>query len=1832
MERIALDTGPGVDRPGGREGHGEDLVALDQAVADDRYVDGHRGGAGGQLQRGRRRGVVGPRGGVGGVGIGIGADRYRDPVDVAQRRLRRIGDVHGERHGAVGVGLRVGQRRLGKPDHGGAVLDRDGRPTLRADPVLGARIRDRQRERLVALDLGVREGPNECARIGERGRCRGPAGKLEGRRPAEQIAARVEAPEHQIVRPVLFCGTFGRTHVNQERARQVSAAPQLRMYGLAFVDFDTGVDELHRLGRRPAGHRLCPGDVPFAVAGRDLDQDVFLPQGGGYVDRVGRVLRHQARIIAARAAPRIRLAVARRRLPAHQVVDHRREAGVDRRLPAHREPGGARRRLHAGGRRHVRVEHGDRDRVRGHPAAPAGHGVGDGHGLVVRVVVRVRGHGEDARRRGVGLYSGPRVPSGRAAPQMSERLRRRIAGRRHGPPQNAAGPDAGPRVRAHHVAVRSAFPDAQGARRHLHARDVVVGDAHRHRLRGRHEAVAPDPVGDRGDVLRGVRVLHRGHGHGLLPTPVARRERQVLERGRGVSSYGARRRVPAARREGAVRHPHDVLRRRQSTPGEATQELGNGLHRHVRDRRAVEHHGVGGGAAFVDRERGGFHRHSRSAVVGDGDRDRVGRGDAGVAGHGVGDADRLVVAVDVRNRGDGHGLPGVPVGRGEGQRRRRRRRRRGVAAGRGHRHLRLGPGVQPHPVGAGVAGAQFLQRQRERLHRHARGVVVVHGHRHRGAGLSAVPLQVVVDGHRLVGRVVVLRRGDGHGLPAGRFRFCQPVAGGEGQGRRRHRGRVGLAAGHRHRYGGGGPVAQAHLVGLAGAALRHVQGRRAHLQPRPRRPGPRHPGGIAGAVRRPPTGGAHLGHVLGVVVETGYRVAVAEHHREQVDLSVRAGVDVAPVQPVARLTRLAPAHLVRRIPDPGRKVPGQEQLPVARRQHHVLRRAGPRADARDRHPIAAAGRPVRRDGRDRERVVVAQQVPGARGRAAGRPLGVRRPGVLDVVGRGRRAVDQNAHAAAVGGRQQRRADGIVLRRAAHRAAHPVAARAGSERRHERQRRQLGPGAVGGVKREVADRPMIPPAPNLQPAQPRQLAGDRHPVGLLRAALRGDHHRHRAALAGAHGERRAGGAAGDRRAVHRDRRAALVGGGGDGHARRVGHGRRVAERGGIELRGQLAGGQRQAAQVGVVRRPQTRERDLVLLPGRPVLRGDVNPRRAARAGGFQADREAVAARDAVESFQCGARNPYRIPGVDSGVVMRRPRRDRHGIDIMGHVHRVAVPGGKPRRKERPRGQRQPAQGVIVRLRQALEVHRVGPGRSLVRPGHGDPHDRVAGGGQHDRHGRPAVRPPDALDAVHLDIDAPVVVDRGRRDLHGMDGGFHVRPVGGDAGGERRLERGAGEIREAAVILRDADQIQAAQGGRRLPVDLHDVDSRGAAVPGAHPHQDRGARARAQRDGAAGRAVRDRRAVHRDGGAAEAGGGRDRDARHGVLHLRAVARGGGRERRRQRARGQRQAAQVGDAGLGVGHGDRDRGGCAHAAVAGERIGDPHLLGVAVGVRHAAHGHGARRPPVVMVEGQRSRGDRDGAGVAAGRRHDRRRGGPGVELHRVGGAAGLVDGQGPRRQRIAVRAGAGADVVGLQHGSERRVAARRQATAQIPYTVSVRNGVGERRPVAVGAEPDPTRDLGTLLGVRQHRGGHGHGLRRLPVGPVEGQRAGGGERAGRVVDHRHRAGGPVVQPHRVGAAAALVDVELRRRQHHAVGPGAGVDHRDRGRDQLPPPQETANLRLQVVEVGVHQGDGHGHGLRRLPGGRVEAQRGGGDRHRAPRGAGQGHRQAPGGPLVQP
>ena len=321
------------------------------------------------------------------------------------------------------------------------------------------------------------------------------------------------------------------------------------------------------------------------------------------------------------------------------------------------------------------------------------------------------------------------------------------------------------------------------------------------------------------------------------------------------------------------------------------------------------------------------------------------------------------------------------------------------------------------------------------------------------------------------------------------------------------------------------------------------------------------------------------------------------------------------------------------------------------------------------------------------------------------------------------------------------------------------------------------------------------------------------------------------------------------------------------------------------------------------------------------------------------------------------------------------------------------------------------------------------------------------------------------------------------------------------------------------------------------------------------------------------------------------------------------------------------------VGDGHGHPGDGhGVELVGAAGgvDGVGDGGRVVHRVGVLGRGHRHRLRRAPVGRREGQSGRRHRHVRIVAAHRDHHGG-GGLGVQDHRVGGTVALRDAQGSRGHRHpGVVVGDGHGHPGDAHG------------------VVLVGALGGHHRVGDGGHA--VHRVGVL------GGSHRHGLRRVPVGPGEGQR---GLVAGRprigvrrhvaaaafgYVDH-HVGGGLKVQPHRVGAAAALVHRQRRFGHRHpgglVVGDGHGHPGDVHGVELVGAPgghHRVGDGGRVVHRVGV-LGGSHRHRLRRVPVGRGEGQRGlvagrprvGVQRHVAAAGPGDADHHVGGGQGVQ-
>ena len=451
-----------------------------------------------------------------------------------------------------------------------------------------------------------------------------------------------------------------------------------------------------------------------------------------------------------------------------------------------------------------------------------GREVGQGGGRVRAVRVPHRG-GRDRSGRGPGARrerQGPGLRGG--VPVHGHGIV--VAG--HGEGHVARGP----RAQGHRVdrgpgrgvafgqgQIRPVLP--RGARVRVQDQAPAVAVRGRDGKPGRDPGVVPAPghVRERGHVLRGVGVGHRGQD-GLGRGPGGRGEQQAAGVGTRVPVHG----------HGvlAAGHGHGHLGR-----GLRGQGQGVDLHRGRAGRDGL--HQAQGARVRLGRARVRVQDEGRGVRVGDGDgHGRLGRGGQGpVPGRGVRQPDPVVRGVGVRGRGDGHGLGSGPGGGVKEQGvlvaglgvRVRGDAGRDAADGHGHRS----PGIRVQFYGVARRGP-FGHGQGGRHHPQAGRFVVRHGHGH-GPGRDPGVIRAghrVRQGHGLVGVVPVRGRGHGHGFGHG------PVGGVKGQGvlvaggRGHVRGHAAPHAAHGDGHGAGGLRGQSHVI-RGPAGFGHGQGGRA---------------------------------------------------------------------------------------------------------------------------------------------------------------------------------------------------------------------------------------------------------------------------------------------------------------------------------------------------------------------------------------------------------------------------------------------------------------------------------------------------------------------------------------------------------------------------------------------------------------------------------------------------------------------------------------------------------------------------------------------------------------------------------------------------------------------------------------------------------------------------------------------------------------------------------------------------------------------------------------------------------------------------------------------
>ena len=1203
------------------------------------------------------------------------------------------------------------------------------------------------------------------------------------------------------------------------------------------------------------------------------------------------------------------------------------------------------------------------------------------------------------------------------------------------------------------------------------------------------------------------------------------------------------------------------------------------------------------------------------------------------------DLHRGVVHVVIRQGGEGHGLRRLPGGRVEGQRPRGERRQLRGAAGRCHRHRAGGPAVEPHGVGN---GGPLVDGQRGRRQRHAVGAGAGIGHLHRG-GREPAPVEtgVQADDDGLVVQVPIHRSAHGHGLPRAPVGAVEGQRGGGRAGDPGQRGVAGGLAGagphhgarqaYRHR--AGGPIGEPHGVG-DGAPL--VDGADA--------PRPHHD--VIGAA-------AGVGHGDRDRVRRGHGAVACHRVADLHALVAQVGVGHAAD---GHGVRLPPALRAPRLRVEGQRARRhRHRAGVGAGQRHRHRAGGPAVEQHrvggfaallDRQPLlrhrhagrADAGVPHRREhriGRGHgavagDRVADLHQLVLPVGvRRVGHGHGLRRAPGAAVEGQRPRGHGHRARAGVAGrrrrGRHRHRAggpaveqhrvgaaaalvEGEVRLRLRHR--HVVVADAGIDHGHVHggggghaavARYHVGDGRAAvvpvGVAR-AADGHDLRPAPVLRVERERARR-DRHRV---RVGVARPRHRHRHRFPGGGPAVQPHPVAGAAALVDRQRDPPHAEG---GRARRHRHAGRAGAGIGHERGHRAAGGHAAVACDGVA-------------DHRVVVR-DVGVLHGGHGHGLRLLPVAP-----VEG-QGAAGERHHAGGVGG-------RRDRHGLRGPAvQPHRVG--GGAALVEHAELGRQPHAVGAGAGVGHG-DRHRVGALRETAGQNHlvGDGHGLVVEVGVHlaaHAHGLRRRRRVAGLRAEHRRVEhrhrAPVGAVRFyeqklvRRLAERGDRLMHRDPVGGGvafvhaqaARRERHLHVVVGVVHEHPYRGGGGD---AAVAGDRVP-HPHVLVVRVGVVHGGHGHGLRrppgrgreGQRARRHRD--RGRHAAGRRHRHRLRRA------RPAVQQHRVAAVAALVEGQGGLRHRH----------SGGADAGVGHRDVHRGAGGHAVVAGDRLADGRAAVVPVGVARGGDGHRPRRLPGGVVEGQRARRHRHRAGGA--RRH--RHGLPGrrlaVEPHPVARAGALVDGQrdalahaeagGAGRHRHAGRAGAG---IGHQH-----------------------EHLGGGHPAVAGDRVADLRDA--VLHVVVHQVGHGHRLRLLPVAPVEGQGARGerhhagvpGDRRPWGRRHRHGPGGPVVQPHRVAGAVALVEHDVPDRQPHPVGAGAGVDHGDRHRigagDAAVAGDRVRHLGARVVEVGVGRA-AHGHALRRLPGPRGEGQRARGDRDRPGGARPHRHRLRRAGRVVEP
>ena len=273
--------------------------------------------------------------------------------------------------------------------------------------------------------------------------------------------------------------------------------------------------------------------------------------------------------------------------------------------------------------------------------------------------------------------------------------------------------------------------------------------------------------------------------------------------------------------------------------------------------------------------------------------------------------------------------------------------------------------------------------------------------------------------------------------------------------------------------------------------------------------------------------------------------------------------------------------------------------------------------------------------------------------------------------------------------------------------------------------------------------------------------------------------------------------------------------------------------------------------------------------------------------------------------------------------------------------------------------------------------------------------------------------------------------------------------------------------------------------------------------------------------------------------------------------------------------------------------------YCAVAAARGGVRQRRGVVCAVRVVAraYGHRLRRVPVGDGEAQARLVQREvrPRGAAEGHRHRARR--ARRELHRVVDIARLRHLERRRRQHET-----GFVVVGHPHSQVLGYCA----------VAAARGGVRQRRRV--------------VRAVRVVGRAYGHRLRRVPVGDGEAQ-ARLAQReigpCGAAERHRHRAGRPRRELHRVGRIGVLGDPEGRHGEHEVRF--VVVDHRHRKafRDAaVAAARRDMRQRRGVVRSVIVGACAYGHRLRRVPVGDGEAQARLVQREVRPCGAAERHR----------